>query len=244
MGTLTLGDVKLVIEDLFRRRQEAFGLLHCATTYGPLLTAKLEAIDALPEALIGGRAYATELSDVDARHDGLGTAIRLQCEALLAHPDAPADLRATAARVRDTFAPSALELRDSYGDEAARARDRRPLLAEREADLRALPVPVAGTSLYDWVAAQLETGGRLGELLSARADATPAKRAEAAILRPTTLSLLTRFRQAVADELAARPELPRDLDQRLFAFLDERTATREAQGSAAAPPAPPTPVDA
>ncbi len=165
-------------------------------------------------------------------------------------PALPKELRDAAERIRNEFIPELRELRDSYADEARRAIERKAKLATFRSDLQRFPVAwTDGTAkhptLYDWVAAYLDAGAHLDELLSARADAAPGSRADAGALRASTLGLIGRFRAGLANELTANPKLPRDLDAKVFAYLDLLTDLR-AKGSteeALAPPPDPTPAD-
>jgi hypothetical protein len=59
-----------------------------------------------------------------------------------------------------------------------------------------------------------------------RGDVPRAARHQAAALRSRATGLLNRLRQDLAQDVAKTPELPRDLDQRLFGYLDTLVAIR------------------
>ena len=229
MRDLTLGDLKLGLGSLLDGQTEALMRSALGRTYGPLLAAKRQAIEELPAALTAGRPLAGELAHADGVHDALGAAIWHFCTAYLEHPRIPPELQTAAARCRDALVPSLAVLRRSYAEEAAAAIDRRAALAGMEADLSALPV-AEGKTLLDWALAYVDQGERLQGLLAARADAVAAidagTRRRAAELRSSTISLLLRFRDALADELEADAALPRDLDTRLFGIFDQLTRRR------------------
>jgi len=141
--------------------------------------------------------------------------------------------RAAARRIREAFIRDLGVLSDSYAEEAAAAKQNRPKLVELEADLRAAPTP-DGKTLYEWASAFVDHGDKLAQLLSSRGQATGFEyfRQQTA-LRVTTLGLLGRFRAALKDELAENPQLPRDLDERIFGGFEELSHKRtEAKATA------------
>ena len=58
-------------------------------------------------------------------------------------------------------------------------------------------------------------------------------------MRSATIGLLARFRQALADEVAAKPSLPRDLESKVFAYFDQLEANRAARKGKADTPEQP-----
>jgi hypothetical protein len=228
MAMFTLGDIKLTLQQLDQRR----ALLEkstVGTVYLPLLDQRRREIEALPPAVVeAGAPHADALRDTDLKHDALGEAIYFLGRALEEHPATPPEVRAAARGTRLWMVPRRAVLRRSYADEAAAALDHRRELAGMEAQLRLVPVP--GGTLYDWAQEYIATGEALHELLTKRADAAPTidqkTRLAAGHLRSSTLGLLNRMRQALTDELAANPNLPRDLEAQLFGYMDELAGMR------------------
>ncbi|MDC0749300.1 hypothetical protein [Polyangium mundeleinium] len=223
MRNLTLSDLRAGLLDLFHHRDEALTATQTGKLYGPILAAKRKAIEHLEDA--AGRPVG-DLTEADAHHDGLGAAIWHYTEAVLSHPFVPEERREAARRIREAFIRDLGVLSDSYAEEAAAAKQNRPKLAELEADLRAAPTP-DGKTLYDWASAFVEQGDKLAQLLSTRGQATGFEyfRQQTA-LRVTTIGQLGRFRAALRDELVEHPDLPRDLDERIFGGFDELTQKR------------------
>jgi len=228
MRNLTIGDLDLGLRDLFDKRKTSLDLSVAGKIYGPLLAVKRGEIDALPEALRGGRSMAEALGSADRRYDGFGGGIWSYTEAVLTAPDMSEVTRARAQRLRAAFVPKRSDLTDSYAEEARAAKKRRPKLAELEADLKAMPLP-EGKTLYDWAMGFLDSGDTLDSLLSARSSAEAAGAGDVAPskLRASTIKLLGRFRDAVEDEVEQNPALPRDLVALLFSYFDELNARRQ-----------------
>jgi hypothetical protein len=235
MRNLTLGDLKLGLNDLLEKRAADLKACQAGALYAPMLTTKREAIDALPEALTGGRPLAAQLAEADVRHDGYGGAVWHLTEAILRHPDLPAKVVNAAERVREAFIPSLSVLKESYADQAAAAKANRASLKELEGELKAIDVP-GGKTLYTWVSAFLKEGDNLDTLLSDRATSGAGAgegAKDAGGLRGGTIGMLGRFRAAVADEVTSNPKLPKNLDGRLFGYFDELSQARAKQSKAA-----------
>jgi hypothetical protein len=233
MRNLHLDDLKLGLHDLFEVRKADLGLSQAGKLYGPILALKLDAIDALPEALMGGRPLSEQLAAADARHDGFGAGIWHYTEAVLRAPDVTPALRTAAERIRATFIPNLSQLRESYADEAATAARNRPALLAVEADLKSFPLP-GGKTLHDWVKSFLDAGDKLDRLLSDRSlvEAESAGGGRTSLLRTQTVGILGRFRSALRDEMEANADLPRNLEVRVFGYIDE-LAERRARASKA-----------
>lgn len=177
-----------------------------------------------------GKPYAAELAAADQRHDIGGIVLDLVCrvhELLGALPEY-AEAAERAAKVRGTLSMERSIVTASYGQEAANALRNRGLLPDIEEVLRAMPVlpGVDGRAV-----AELFIGGGedIGRLLSLRADAlaeAQAARAEigGANLLHEARDLLQRTRSMLDNEVSMRPDLPRDLVDRIFSVLDERIA--------------------
>jgi hypothetical protein len=224
---LTLFHIDLALRDLFETRKADLDLSVAGKViYGPQLAEKRALVEALPSALKGGRPNAEQLADADARHDALGGGIWLYTEAVLTVPDVSEEARASAKRVRAAFLPERSQLADPYMEEAARAKRNRPRLSELEKDLEALPIP-DGKTLYNWVSGFLDAGDTLDELLRERASVEAgAGSSGASELRTSTIGLLGRLRSALRDEVKGNPALPRDLETRVFCFIDELSTRR------------------
>lgn len=195
-----------------------------------MLVEQLAAIDALPPALTGGTPFAMELTVLDALHDGFGGAVYFATEVYLRLPNTPPDVLDAARRVRAAFIPELGELGASYSVEAHRAAERRPLLASMKADLDKLPI-AGDKTLFDVVTAFLDAGDKIHHELSKRADVPKGARKEAAVIRSTTVGVLSRLRSDVTREIKKNPALPKDLEQRIFGYLDTLEAMSDARGT-------------
>ena len=160
-------------------------------------------------------------------------------------PDVSADIRAAAIRVQDTFVPELAVLRVPYVVEVDAAKKNKDDLIKLEADLKSIPL-AGGHTLYDWCNGFVAKGEHIGTLLSERADITSMSRREANKLRTVTIAMLGRFRGALADEMANNQNLARDLDSRIFAYVDQLAEmcahAARSKKTPAAPSSPPAPT--
>ncbi|MDI1434002.1 hypothetical protein [Polyangium sorediatum] len=236
MRHLNLGDLLLVLRNLSTERKDDLLLSGTGIVYAKMLAKQQAQIEALPEAMRGGRPLAQQLGDKDDEHDGYGEAIYYLTEALLRLPTAPAALKEAAQAVRDAFVPRLSTLRASYADEAAAASRKRHALDTRNAELQSIRVPFpVGATLYDWASSFVEAGEGLDKLLHNRSlVGNDGLSAPAIKVRAVTLGLLSRFRAALVDEIEADPALPRDLEARVFGYLDDLQAMREQAAAARA----------
>jgi hypothetical protein len=223
MRLLRLPALKTALADLLENRHDLLVASNAGKTYESILGEKKSLIDALPEALTGGKPFADALSEADDDHDGFGGAIWFLTEAYLRSPDTSAVLRATVLRVRAAFIPELDVLRARYVDEIEAAKNNKSDLATHKADLESIPI-ANGKTLYDWCGAFVARGELIGTLLGQRADITALTRANANKLRMQTVATLGRFRGALADELTVNKDLPQDLEARIFAYFDELAA--------------------
>lgn len=224
---LTLADLKLGFDDLFTKRVVSLDMSSLGKPFKPLLAAKHAAVNALPEALTGGKPLADALNETDDVHDGFGHALWHLTEAYLQLPEPNATVVAAISRIRAGLIPQRGDLRESYADEAEAATRRYENLSELEADLKSIPVAMGGSTLYDWTLGYLNAGRKLGTLLSARADLSGSGRTGASKLRVETIGLLNRVRQAIADESQVNA-LPADIDTQIWGYFDELEAHRAA----------------
>lgn len=218
---LNLADIKLGVDDLLDKRRPALVLSSIGKSYLPMLEGKQKFVNALPLAFTGGRPLAEALGATDNEHDGFGGAIWYLTEAYLRLPVQNASTIESVKRIRAALIPNLSGLGDSYADEAEAAIRRKGELAQIETDLKAIPVNMGGTSLYDWAIGFLGAGEKLSVLLSERADAAIGGRAGSQKLRSETIALLNRVRSAIADECVMSPALPQDLDAQIWGYLDE-----------------------
>jgi hypothetical protein len=234
---LRLADLKVILEDLLGKRREVLLGTPAGVSYEPKLKKKLAAIQALPGSFTktNARPHAKKLAKADAFHDECGEGIWHVTEAYLTQPNVSSEVREAAERNRATFIPVLRELQADYAAEADKAKKRKEILSDHEADLKLFPI-AGGKTLYDWVNDFIEAGITLDEILSDRADVkTKNSRKDAGALRTSTLRLLGNFRLALADDVRHDDELPHDIDARIFGYLDELQAMRRTPAGSSAP---------
>ena len=219
MRYLSLAALQVGLADLFANRHTDLVASKAGQMYEPILLERKSALDALPEPTGTSKPLADALTDADGRHDGFGSAIWHLTEAYLRWPDIPANVRSAIERVRAAFIPHLDVLQASYVNEAKAAIDNKHDLVKLESDLKSIPL-AGGLSLYDWCTGFIGGGEMIAKLLSERANADTGARREAGKLRTSTISILSRFRAALADEMATNKTLPADLDARVFGYLD------------------------
>lgn len=220
MRKLTFDDLFLGLKDLITTRRTDLDASAIGAAYSPQFVARAAQFEELTVRQ-PTRANVTELAHADDNYDGFGQGIWLYTEAVLVTPGISENVRQSALRIREAFIPGRSVLADTYAEEAARAKRSRPKLAELEKDLKSLPVP-DGKTLFDWVNGFLDAGDSLDVLLSDRSTTEAAHDgAQVTALRANTLGLLRRFREALRDDVAANASLPRDLESRVFAYIDE-----------------------
>lgn len=228
---LTLGDLKLILEDLFKKHHLALNSCKAGEIYEPLLRNRFERLSAIPNVLIRERPLAEELDSADIRHDSGATRLRNTTKAAIDDPLTEPEIREAAERIQRDLIPSLSITKASYATEAANAKERRKLLDERASDLKLFPLP-GGKTLYDAAVQFLDAGEEIGELLSARAtvEATNEQdRSEIVLLRGELIGLLGRLKQTLADEMESNASLPRDLSIQLFAYAEQLNDSRYTQ---------------
>ncbi|MCX4244536.1 hypothetical protein [Paraliomyxa miuraensis] len=231
MQSLLLSDLRLALPDLLDAKAAKLDTLHAGRLYAPRLAAQRTAIEALPAPTAEARPLVEELAQTDAEHDAFATAIWHYTEAVRMCPGLADDVRAAARRIREAFIPKLSVIHRSYATEAAHALGKRDQLPEHAAAFALLPTP-SGETLHAWVERFVTRGESIETLLRERANqtaatVTEATRREAAKLRAETIALLGRLRTALADELAATPELLAKTDAELFGYLDQLTQARD-----------------
>jgi len=241
MTDYTLVQVTEGIRNLLDERGADLKKSKAGLYYESKLVALRGKLDDLPPALIKAAPLAEELQAADGEHDGHGATIFYTTEATLRMPGTPEDLRAAALRIREGFVPALAELNDAYVVEAHRATERRPLLGSLKADLERFPVR-SGVTLLQVATAFLDAGDKINSLLNQRGDVPKADRRKAAVLRSKGIGLLNRLRADLRDEVESTPSLPRDLEQRVFGYLDTLASmTKPAPKEEPKPEAPGTP---
>jgi hypothetical protein len=245
MRYLSLAALQVGLADLFANRHADLMASKAGQMYQPILQEQKKAIDALPGANGTTKPLADALTETDGRHDGFGAAIWHLTEAYLRWPDVPAGVRGAIERVRTAFIPQLDVLQASYVNEAKAALDHKNDLVKLENDLKSIPI-AGGLSLYDWCTGYIGAGETIAKLLSDRANADTGARREAGKIRTSTVSILGRFRAALADEAVVNKALPADLDARVFGYFDELHGMRAdalaaAHRAHAAQPASPDP---
>lgn len=251
MRNLTFDDLRLGLKDILETHATSLDSSITGKLYRPLLAQKRAEIEALPEGVMRGLPFATELAETDAAHDAAGAAIYYFTQAIITHPAIDEATKDVATRVQQTFVPTLGTLQARYADEAALAHRKRPALETLRPELEQIQVP-GGSNLAEWVAVFLDQGDAIGRLLHGRAEAgigVP-KPPHAGVLRNNAIGLLGRFRQAIRDEVASGAPVPEDYEARLFAFIDQLSRTRAeaekrrskagASGPSAEPGPPPT----
>jgi hypothetical protein len=233
---LTLAHIRLGLADLLDKRLSDLHKSRAGKYYHPMLEEQLTAVNALPPGLTGGLPLAAALDLLDATHDGHGGVLYFTTEVYIRMPDADPELVAAAHRIRAAFIPALAELGANYPTEADRAIERKPLLVSMKADLKRFPLAGGGT-LLDTATAFLKAGEDIHLALSERADVPKGTRADAAALRSSTVGTLGRLRADVVREVKKDSKLPRDLEARLFGYLDTLEATRPAAKAAPTEPA-------
>ena len=231
MRALVLADLKLGLADLLDQRTAALEGTTAGTLYRPHLERLRNAIDALPRTVAKERPLTDELARTDLAHDDFGAALWHYTEAFLRAPGIDGATRERARRIREMLVPSLSVLRVSYASEAAAARERRPQLAALRGDLDHFPLP-GRVTLSAWAEGFVGCGEALLPLLTQRAkikaEQESSKRTTAGLLRCEAISVLLRFRTALADEFRDRPALARERERDVFAFFDQLSATRVA----------------
>lgn len=230
---LTIPDLRLALDELFERRLAALRATGVGRSYEPHLARYREQLVHLAAPVEPARPLAEVLAEAKRVYKAWGTALFHVMEAYSRVPTLGVDDRLALAELRRIFMPALGELKESFATAAARAFSRGRQLDAHAARLASFPV-LGNETLADWVREYVAAGRRLGQLVACRADLTAqatvdsAERAEAGPLRSSVVGLLGRLRAALADELADQPELHRQIDAELFAYIDELTRMRVA----------------
>jgi hypothetical protein len=243
LSHVTFDDLRLGLQDLFENKAEIAAKTKAFSIYEPALKENLVSIESLTKSL-RGTPLAEDLAAVDDDQDSYGRVLYYVGKAAEALKDLDPTTKQTVGTVTQGVIPSLSSLMASYLDEAARVDDKQKILDQYDEFLESFKFGTAH-SLKDILSKHVSAAGQLKSLLSDRAQAVAENRLsrnrEAIALRSATIGLLGRFRQALADEIAIIPDLPTDLETRVFAFFDQVESQREAlAGKPAAPGATPS----
>ena len=223
------GDLLLGLNDLFTNKLDLICTLLVFQIFGAALEAKRQVLNSIYRGM-SNIPLVKKLQMADDVHDSTGRVVFMLCEGFSRLVTLSDDQRGFFARVRDLFVPGLSGLQASYADEAAAATERLDSLAEMKDELEAIELPL-GMTLYALIETHLKAGVEIGELLSTRAkeeaDEETKRTKQLHVVRVETLKLLRRFRDALAQEIEANPELPRDLDAQVFSYLDTLSERRE-----------------
>jgi hypothetical protein len=224
----SLNTIRRGTHNLLTERADALNASKAGVYHKDDLQECFVAADALPE-VVTSAPYKFELRTTDQRHDGRGRVVYYVTEACAHDPDASAATRENARLIREAFIPSLDELTDSYATEAERAKNRQTTLASMADTLKTFALPWdSSRTLYDVIAAFLAEGEKLNALLNDRADVPKGVQTQALHVRSKTMAVLNRFRKDLKKEIARNPNLPRDLEQRVFGFYDTLHAMESA----------------
>ena len=241
MSYATFDDLRLGLQDFFATKTDAAGQTLAFQIYGPPLRANLTTLENLKRSL-DALPLADDLAEVDDEHDAFGRAIYYVGKAVASLKTIDSDTRKTFGEINRQVVPSLGTLMASYEDEAAMADEKQKILAKYDAFLEAFRFGESLT-LKDLLTGHVRAAERIKDLLSARAEEVAedkvSRNRQIMALRGATLGLLSRFRQALIDEVKTNPDLPDDLDTKVFAFFDQLEANRAARadkGETAEPP--------
>ena len=203
LTVLTLGDVKMAVEELCGPRAEDADKTRAGHLYMPILRGLKTELDVVPAHLIGGLPLADALAEADANHDDCGNAIWFLSEACKRLPGMKPKLLEAVLKAQETFVPSRGVLRKPYLNEAQDSDALQPAFAAQRATLAKIPTP-DGQTFADLVGNFLGAGQQIKALLNQRADDTEGlSRGQFSELRVRVIAALTGFRTAHIDELRA-----------------------------------------
>ncbi len=223
------GDLLLGLNDLFSNKLAMIQALASFVIFGPSLNRNRSVLGSIYRGA-AVTPFVKQLGAKDAVHDSFGRLLFAICDGYAKLSTLSAEQRAFWTQIQSTFIPSLSILKKSYADEAAAATLRLRDLETMKDALEPIRLP-ENLSLYTLIAAYLQAGVELGELLSSRAGkevADESKRTKQLhVVRSETLGILGRFRDALVEEVKENASLPRDLPEQIFAYLDSLAAKRK-----------------
>jgi hypothetical protein len=177
-----------------------------------------------------------ELREADRHHDGAVQALWHHLQGYLADPKTPPALAQDATDLLARLLPHGRSIAGkSYLDEAHNAQRLAPEVEAARAKLETFPIAsTAGApgTLYEVALRVVQAGLQLDALLKQRAahqaaQTTTHEPAQHLAARSQAQGYLGRLREVVREEAKYRPELPPNLEGRLFAYLDLVASTRQ-----------------
>jgi len=184
------------------------------TIFRPILARHL---DSLRRPATQATSLTGQIRQSNTRHDHLGSALWHATQAVEQDPDASAEAREAAIRVRAAFVPARSDLNLTDAHEIANARRRKPLLQGMADDLRRVPAADGRTAL-DVATAMIAAAEARAALMGDR-SATPAAPAGEGAAWSRALGALLDFRQTLVRKLESRDDLD-DLEALVFGLFD------------------------
>lgn len=206
------------------QRAERRRLLELSTstdTYRVPIAETFAELDQIPGAYEEPTEISEDLAEAERDHDGWAGLFYETTKAQQRHPKLTAEQKAAIRAAAQAIVPALGDLTKPYAVEAQNARDREAALAVHGAVLATVPI-VGGTCL-DAAEHYIAAGKRIGDGLARRAlsEATGiTDRTRVRELRNRLLHLVTRWRQAVQDEIILRKRLPTTAEALIFGYLD------------------------
>jgi hypothetical protein len=246
MAHLSLNQQTVYLTFLLQGQAELLARSRAAALFVPKLRETLDLYVARQSAVAPAVVSPARLAAAARLQDQRRTAV-LRLAELLELQDSGSAVEGLAASIRGAVD---LPRGRAYVDRVARLTAAQARAEALRGPIAALPAALAGM-LEASLAAYLAAGRELAELLRIRAESA----GQGAEMTPgdlvarvsATTSLLRHFREAVRLEAEVDSTLPRDIDARLFAYLDElqaqargRLASRRAHASGRVENSPPT----
>ncbi len=238
MRHMTTGDLSLVLNEMFKTKLDLLNKTISFKIYERSLIEKRDKLNSIVE-IMGRKPLTEELKDADDLHDSTGRAVYFICKGMSSLSILAKEKRDLLSTVSERFVPALGDFTRSYEDEASSAMKKRDLIADMKKELSAFPV-APDMTLYDLLDAHIGAGEKIDTLLAKRADTTAdedaAKLKEARTIRPVTIGMLNRLREAMDDEVSMNGELDDSLVNKVFAYYDQIGETREDRGAKPKPP--------
>lgn len=229
MRYMTTGDLSLVLNDMFKTKLDLLNKTISFKIYESALAGNRDKLNSIVE-ILKRKPLTEELKEADDLHDSTGRAVYYICKGMSSLPILAEEKRDLLSTVSERLVPALSDFTRNYEDEASSAKKKRDLVAGMKAELSAFPV-APDMTLYDLLDAHVGAGEKIDTLLAKRADTTAkedaAKLKEASSIRPATIGLINRLREAMEDEVSMNDELDDSLANKIFAYYDQIAQTRE-----------------
>jgi hypothetical protein len=242
----------ICVKRMLEQDLELLHRLYAGRAYEPGLLAARQALEsrlAQEGATDPDRARIAELS---ADQDALDADTWNEVDGICRNKRLPPAMTAAAGRVRTAvYGDKPPARRTSVAARGARAESLGRALPELRDDLAQLTTRIPGETVGDWLDRWCRLSSQLVELYSRPRAAARAVRGDGGLVARTA-AFVRRMRHAVEDELAYRPDVPRETEAELFALWDrligapvsKRKRSRPAASDAAPSPDAPQPVPA